>query len=565
MLVRVDACGVCPTDLKKIQKGLLPGPRIFGHEIAGTVDALGQDTRGFREGDRVVVHHHVPCGDCFYCARRVYAQCAVYKRNGTTAGFEPSGGGYAEYVSRVDWIVARGTIPIPDGVRAEEAAFVEPVNTCLKAVRKAGVAKGETRAGRGPGADRPAADADRARRRRGADRLGRARPAARGRARPRRAGGARRGGRRGARGARAHERPRRRLHARRGAADSRPSTRPSRRRGPGGRIVSFAATSPGETVELDLGRLTNVEKDILTAYSSSIDLQEEAAELVFSRTVRVAELVTHRLPVARGREAFALATAGPPARSRCCCEGRAVVTRRMQAAVLYGREDVRIESVEVPPLEPGEILLRTRVALTCGTDVKVFRRGYHARMIRPPAVFGHEVSGVVEEVAPGVESVQPGTRVVVANSAPCGVCVPCEEGRESLCDDLLFWNGAYAEFARIPARIVREEPAAARAGARLPAGGDGRAARLRRARESRRAGIQPGQIVAVIGTGPIGLMLLVPGAAARGARDRGGAQRGPPRQGARARSRRRDRCVGRCRDRRAAPAARARTGTDRTS
>ena len=85
----------------------------------------------------MVVHHHVPCGACFYCDRGVYAQCAFYKKNGTTAGFEPSGGGFAEYVLAIDWIVERGTIPVPDGVLAEEAAFVEPVNTCLKAVRKA--------------------------------------------------------------------------------------------------------------------------------------------------------------------------------------------------------------------------------------------------------------------------------------------------------------------------------------------------------------------------------------------------------------------------------------------
>jgi L-iditol 2-dehydrogenase len=96
MLVRVDACGICPTDLKKIEKGLLPGPRVFGHEIAGTVAAIGAGTRGFREGQRVAVHHHVPCGSCYYCARKLYAQCASYKRNGTTAGFEPAGGGYAE-------------------------------------------------------------------------------------------------------------------------------------------------------------------------------------------------------------------------------------------------------------------------------------------------------------------------------------------------------------------------------------------------------------------------------------------------------------------------------------
>ena len=144
MLVRVDACGICPTDLKKIAQGSLAGPRVFGHEIAGTVAALGSGTRSFREGQRVVVHHHVPCGACFYCERELYAQCPGYKRNGTTAGFEPAGGGYAEYVLALDWIVARGTIPIPDGVLAEEAAFVEPVNTCLKAVRKARVGKGES-------------------------------------------------------------------------------------------------------------------------------------------------------------------------------------------------------------------------------------------------------------------------------------------------------------------------------------------------------------------------------------------------------------------------------------
>jgi L-iditol 2-dehydrogenase len=118
MLVRVDACGICPTDIKKIESGLLAGPRIFGHEIAGTVAGLGPGTRAFREGERVVVHHHVPCGACFYCERGLHAQCPGYKRNGTTAGFEPAGGGYAEYLLAFDLIVARGTIPIPDGVLA---------------------------------------------------------------------------------------------------------------------------------------------------------------------------------------------------------------------------------------------------------------------------------------------------------------------------------------------------------------------------------------------------------------------------------------------------------------
>src|SRR5512138_3531465 len=113
-------------------------------------------------------------------------------------------------------------------------------------------------------------------------------------------------------------------------------------------------------------------------------------------------------------------------------------THRMSAAVLYGKEQLRIERVDVPRLGRGDVLVRVRVALTCGTDVKVFRRGYHARMIRPPALFGHEVAGVVEAVGAGVESLAPGHRVVVANSAPCGACAYCAADRPNLCDDLLF-------------------------------------------------------------------------------------------------------------------------------
>ena len=179
----------------------------------------------------------------------------------------------------------------------------------------------------------------------------------------------------------------------------------------------------------------------------------------------------------------------------------------MKAAVLYGREDVRVEQIEVPRLGPGEMLLRTRVALTCGTDVKVYRRGYHARMIRPPAVFGHEVAGIVEEVGAGVETLLPGTRVVVANSAPCGQCPYCLMGSQSLCDDLEFWNGAYAEFVRIPARVVRHnvlplEPGVA---LRQAAMVEPLACVVRGVEDS---GIREGQTVAVIGAGPIGLMLV---------------------------------------------------------
>lgn len=187
----------------------------------------------------------------------------------------------------------------------------------------------------------------------------------------------------------------------------------------------------------------------------------------------------------------------------------------MRAAVVHGKEDVRVEQVEVPRLGWGEVLLRNRVALTCGTDVKVYRRGYHARMIVPPAVFGHELAGTVEEVGPGVEAFQPGMAVVAANSAPCDQCEYCRRGRPSLCDDLLFWNGAYAEFARIPARIVQKNllPLPKGLSFRKAAMVEPLACVLRGIEES---GIGPGQSVAVIGTGPIGLMFIAL-ARARGA------------------------------------------------
>jgi len=179
----------------------------------------------------------------------------------------------------------------------------------------------------------------------------------------------------------------------------------------------------------------------------------------------------------------------------------------MKAAILYGRGDVRIEQIEVPRPAPGEVVLRTRVALTCGTDVKVFRRGYHARMIRPPAVFGHEVSGTVEELGDGVQGLETGTTVAVGNSAPCGACPYCLAGRASLCDDLQFWNGAYAQFVRIPARVVRRNllPVEGGVGFRGAAMVEPLACVVRGVED---CGIAAGQTVAVIGAGPIGLMLV---------------------------------------------------------
>lgn len=134
VLVRVHSCGICHTDLKKVEYNLLPPPRIFGHETAGEIVAVGEGVEGYVVGDRVVVFHHIPCGECFYCRKRLYAQCPTYKKVGVTAGFEPAGGGFAEYVRVMDWIVARGMEKIPDGVSYDVATFVEPLNTCLKAV-----------------------------------------------------------------------------------------------------------------------------------------------------------------------------------------------------------------------------------------------------------------------------------------------------------------------------------------------------------------------------------------------------------------------------------------------
>jgi L-iditol 2-dehydrogenase len=179
----------------------------------------------------------------------------------------------------------------------------------------------------------------------------------------------------------------------------------------------------------------------------------------------------------------------------------------MNAAVLHGREDVRIERVPVPEAAPGELILRVGAALTCGTDLKVFRRGYHARMIVPPALFGHELAGTVAEVGLGVTDFAPGDRVVALNSAPCGQCYFCGRGQENLCDDLLFNNGAYAEFIRIPARIVAKNTL------HVPGHVPLEHAALTEPLACAVHGFEDshpraGDVVAVIGAGPLGLMIL---------------------------------------------------------
>jgi len=179
----------------------------------------------------------------------------------------------------------------------------------------------------------------------------------------------------------------------------------------------------------------------------------------------------------------------------------------MLAAVLYGKEQLRVEPVAIPSLGEGDLLVRVRAALTCGTDVKVFRRGYHARMIVPPALFGHELAGDVVAVGENVTRFRPGQRVVAANSAPCRRCYYCLHGVENLCEDLLFNNGAYAEYIRIPARIVELNThlIPPHIGYQDAALVEPLACVLRGVEET---GMRAGDHVAVVGLGPIGLMFV---------------------------------------------------------
>ncbi len=294
ILLRVHTCGICGTDLKKIEYGLVPPPRIFGHEIAGTVVETGSSVTRFRVGDRVTTHHHIPCRKCFYCRKKLFSQCEFYRRTGTTAGFEPAGGGFAEYVRVMDWIVAEGTVTIPDHVSFEEASFLEPLNTCLKALETAGLERGEVVVvyGQGPvGLLMMQAAACEGARVVGLDflesRLAVALEL----------------------GAVAALNPERddvsgavtRLTEGRGADLAIVAAASPRaiedaqgivRRG--GRILLFAQTVPGEMISVDASRICVEEKRLIGSYSASVELQEKAAHLIFSRTINVARLVSHR-------------------------------------------------------------------------------------------------------------------------------------------------------------------------------------------------------------------------------------------------------------------------------
>ncbi|MGH9585120.1 MAG: alcohol dehydrogenase catalytic domain-containing protein [Bryobacteraceae bacterium] len=307
ILVRVEACGICHTDLKKIEHDLLPPPRVYGHETAGVIAEVGARVAEYAPGDRVVLFHHIPCGHCFYCDRRLYAQCPVYKKVGITAGYEPAGGGFAQYIRVMDWIVRRGIEKIPNGVSFDQACWVEPVNTCLKGVELLGLSRADVVAVLGQGpiglvftllvrriAGRIFAT-DAIEFRRGLSQRFDARAFD-----PRSPD---------------FENALREATEGRGAdavivAASAPgiveqALRISR---PGAKILLFAQTSTAERIEISGASICAGERVLLGSYSADIDLQAESARLVFSGELPVSELISDRVPLDAIERGIALAT-----------------------------------------------------------------------------------------------------------------------------------------------------------------------------------------------------------------------------------------------------------------
>jgi L-iditol 2-dehydrogenase len=311
ILVRVHTCGICGTDLKKIATGSHSAPRIFGHETSGVVAQIGEGVRKFSVGERVVMFHHIPCRECYYCQHKTFAQCAMYKKVGCTAGFEASGGGFAEYVRVMDWIVEKGTVRIPDGVSFEQACFVEPVNTCIKGIETLRVLAGETVLviGQGPIGLILATLAKRAGARVITSDLYPARLTMANSfglnltidASKTDAGQAVRGMTEG-RGADAV------ILAVGGNGLIRPAMDAAR---PGGRVLLFAQTARGEAT-IDPAAVCVDEKTLLGSYSASVELQEESVQFVMNREMDLAGLISHRFPLASGVEALKLAAHPQP-------------------------------------------------------------------------------------------------------------------------------------------------------------------------------------------------------------------------------------------------------------
>ncbi len=311
LLVRIHTCGICGTDLKKISTGSHSAPRIFGHEMAGQVVAVGAGVNNFSLGDRVMVFHHIPCGECYYCRKKVFAQCPVYKKVGATAGFEPSGGGFAEYIRVMDWIVRKGVVKIPGQVSYEQASFIEPVNTCMKAIEAVGLEPDETVLviGQGPigiilavlarrtGATVVTSDLY-PQRLKISESFGLGHTVNAGHIDPAAAVRELTGGR----GADAV------IVATAGNSLIRPAMDATR---PGGRIMLFAQTQRSETA-IDPAAICMDEKTLMGSYSASVDLQEENVRLVFSGEIDFARLISHRFPLEKAVEALHLASHPQP-------------------------------------------------------------------------------------------------------------------------------------------------------------------------------------------------------------------------------------------------------------
>jgi L-iditol 2-dehydrogenase len=314
VLIKVAACGICGTDIKKIFQRYVEPPQILGHELAGTVVAVGRGVTKWTLGDRVMSFHHTPCGQCFYCEKRLFSQCKQYKTTGLTAGFTPNGGGFAEYVRAMPWVAERGIVALPDNVTFEEATFIEPINTIVKAVQKARVVAGETVLilGCGPiglqllmvsnleGARIYTSDPISQRREKSLS-LGAMEsfdPTS----------------------GKLVEEIRARTDSR-GAdavlvAVAHPSvvTDALAAARPGGRVLLFAANDPVTKIEFPAAAVGIDEKEILGSYSAAVDIQESAAALVLGKKLPVMEIVTHRFPLDRIQEALELA-ARPTAES----------------------------------------------------------------------------------------------------------------------------------------------------------------------------------------------------------------------------------------------------------
>ena len=314
VLIKVAACGICGTDIKKIFQRYVEPPQILGHELAGTIVAVGRGVTKWKPGDRVMSFHHTPCGRCFYCEKRLFSQCKQYKTTGLTAGFIPNGGGFAQYVKAMPWVAERGIVALPANVSFEEATFIEPINTIVKAVQKARVASGETVLilGCGPiglqllmvskleGARLYTSDPMAPRREKSLSlgaiesfdpTSGRLVDEIRSRTDDR--------GADAVLVAVAHPSV---------VADALAAARP------GGRVLLFAANDPVTKIEFPASAVGIDEKEILGSYSAAVDIQDSAAELVLRKKLPVMNIVTHRFPLDRIQEALELA-AKPTAES----------------------------------------------------------------------------------------------------------------------------------------------------------------------------------------------------------------------------------------------------------